>query len=215
MTRIRSRTGGLLLLLALASSAAAAAEPSVRARSDQALATYFSDEDYPSDAVRNGESGAVGFRLAVGPDGRPAGCAVTVSSGSVSLDSTTCRLLMERTRFQPARDSQGKHVADALEGRIVWRLPVETMGRPEAAMSLWGVCVLGEAAKLALSDLSTDEVTRRAYLPCAALEAQASRELGESLGARRSETVQGFEELIFKARAVLKAPRPIPSPSKP
>ncbi|HEX9947610.1 MAG TPA: TonB family protein [Allosphingosinicella sp.] len=215
MTRIGIWTA--CLLLGSASTAALAADPPVRARSDNNLAAHFSDKDYPLDAVRNGEQGAVAFRLDVGPDGRPAGCSVTSSSGSSSLDSTTCRLLMERTRFQPARDSRGKAVADAVAGRIVWRLPADNdaLDRPEAAMTLWGVCLLGEGAKLALSDLPADEVVRRSYPPCAGLETVAEREVGDSLVTRRSEVVQAFKETVLKARAVLKAPRPAPSPSRP
>lgn len=206
MTRIQRLTAGLLLGLA-STVAAAAAQPAVRARSGQALATYFTDEDYPPDAIRSGAEGAVAFRLGVGPDGRPSHCTVTVSSGSQSLDSTTCRLLMERPRFAPARDSAGKAVADEVAGRIVWKLGEDRMDRPEAALTLWGLCVLGEAAKLALSDLPEAEIARRSYPPCAALEAVAAREAGQPpLEAQRATMAQGFEELVFKARAILKAP---------
>ena len=205
----RILAAGLILWLA-ATAAAAAAEPPVRARSAQALATLFSDEDYPSDAIRNGEQGIVAFRLAVGPDGRPSGCTVTDSSGSESLDSTTCRLLMERPSFEPARDSKGKAVADAVAGRIVWRLPADTMDRPEAAKMLWGFCILGEAAKLAMTELAADEIARRSYPPCAALEAVAARESGQAgpLETERAGIVQGLEQSVLKARTVLKTPVP-------
>ncbi len=210
MTRIRSSAAGgllVLFLLVLAPDVAAAAEPPVRARST-ALATLFSDDDYPLAAIRNHEQGAVAFRLTVGPDGRPAGCAVTSSSGSELLDSTTCRLLMERAKFQPARDSEGKAVADSVDGRIVWRLPVDTMDRSEAAVTLWGACLLGEAAKLALTDLPAAELARRAFPPCTALEAAAAREVGEPapLEDRRAQVVGAFQETVLKARAILKAP---------
>lgn len=204
----RTQKLAAVLLLGLASAASAAADPPTRARSLQALATYFTDEDYPPAAVRNGEEGAVAFRLGVGPDGRTSGCTVTSSSGSASLDATTCRLLMERPRFEPARDSEGKAVADEFDGRIVWRLPDVPLDRPEAAYSLWGVCVFGEAAKLALSDLPAAEIVRRSYPPCAALEAVATREAGPNglSEGQRSTIAQGLEEFVLKPRAILKAP---------
>ena len=95
------------------------------ARAKANLPSLFSDEDYPAAALRAGEAGTTGFRLAVGPDGRVTGCTVTSSSGSSSLDSTTCRLLQRRARFAPARDSSGNPTTDSYPGRITWRLPEE------------------------------------------------------------------------------------------
>jgi protein TonB len=89
------------------------------------LGSLFSDEDYPASAVRAGESGATGFRLEVGPNGRVTNCTVTSSSGSSALDSTTCRLLRSRARFTPATDSTGSATSDTVGGRIVWRLPAD------------------------------------------------------------------------------------------
>jgi protein TonB len=95
------------------------------ARAKANLASLFSDEDYPASAVRAGESGATGFRLEVGANGRVTNCTVTSSSGSSALDSTTCRLLRSRARFTPATDSSGGTTSDSVSGRIVWRLPAD------------------------------------------------------------------------------------------
>jgi protein TonB len=89
------------------------------------LASLFSDEDYPASAVRAGESGATGFRLEVGSNGRVTSCSVTSSSGSSALDTTTCRLLKSRARFSPATDNTGAATTDTIGGRIVWRLPAD------------------------------------------------------------------------------------------
>jgi TonB family protein len=195
------------LLLGLACASAAAAADPARARSEQPLAFYLSDEDYPAASVRNGEQGAVAFRLSIGADGRPAGCSVTRSSGSAALDATTCRLMMARPRFVPARDSSGKAVADAVEGRIVWRLPDDAPPRPGAALTLWSNCLIGEASKLALSDLPAAEIGRRSLPPCAALEAVAAREMGEPapLGRHRAEMAAAIETMVLRVAAVLKA----------
>lgn len=95
------------------------------ARAKANLVSLFSDEDYPASAVRAGESGATGFRLDVGTNGRVSACTVTSSSGSSALDSTTCRLLRSRARFSPATDSTGAPTTDTVTGRIVWRLPAD------------------------------------------------------------------------------------------
>jgi len=89
------------------------------------LASYISDDDYPQDAIRNEQQGATGFRLEVGSDGRVSNCTVTSSSGSSSLDNTTCRLMRSRARFTPATDSSGAKTADTVSGRILWRLPAD------------------------------------------------------------------------------------------
>lgn len=89
------------------------------------LASYITDDDYPQDAIRNEQQGTTGFRLDVGPDGRVTNCTVTSSSGSSSLDNTTCRLLRSRARFTPATDSSGGRTSDSVSGRIRWQLPAD------------------------------------------------------------------------------------------
>jgi len=89
------------------------------------LASYVSNDDYPDSAIRNEEQGTTGFRLDVGPDGRVTNCSVTSSSGSSSLDSTTCRLMRSRARFTPATDSSGARTTDSVSGRIRWVLPAD------------------------------------------------------------------------------------------
>jgi periplasmic protein TonB len=94
---------------------------SARARAN--LASYVSDEDYPSTAVRNEEQGTTRFRLGVGPDGKVTNCTITGSSGSPALDSATCRLMKSRARFTPARDSDGRTTSDSVNSAIRWVLP--------------------------------------------------------------------------------------------
>jgi TonB family protein len=102
-----------------ASSAAPHAAPKALAN----LASYISDADYPAEAIRNEEQGTVSFRLHITPDGRVGRCEVVESSGSASLDETTCRIMTERARFTPARDSNGAAIADQVDARIRWVLP--------------------------------------------------------------------------------------------
>lgn len=97
--------------------------PPIRARAQ--LVAYFSDDDYPVEALRNDEQGVVGFRLAIAADGHVESCVVTASSGSPSLDETTCRVLRARARYAPARDAEGRPVPDTDSGRVRWELPAE------------------------------------------------------------------------------------------
>jgi len=85
--------------------------------------SLISRDDYPAAALAMRAHGRVRFRLLIGPDGRVAGCAITRSSGSPVLDSTTCRLIRRRARFTPAVDSNGNPAAGTVEDQIVWRLP--------------------------------------------------------------------------------------------
>lgn len=93
------------------------------ARARANLASYVSDEDYPTTAVRNEEQGTTRFRLVVGPDGKVKECSVTSSSGSSALDSTTCKLMKQRARFTPARDSNDRPTGDTYASAIRWQLP--------------------------------------------------------------------------------------------
>jgi protein TonB len=78
--------------------------------------------DYPQSALDNEEQGTVAVQLSVGTNGRVTGCSVTKSSGSRTLDSTTCRILTSRAKFTPARDSSGNLTTGSFPQRITWRL---------------------------------------------------------------------------------------------
>lgn len=103
-----------------------AARPARRAAAN--LGAYFSEDDYPTRALREHHEGTVAFRLDVDPAGRVANCTVTGSSGSEALDGTTCRILRARPHYVPARMADGSAGADSVNGRVRWRLS-ETDGR--------------------------------------------------------------------------------------
>jgi protein TonB len=84
------------------------------------IAGELSGRDFPRAAKRARAGGTVLVRYTVGTDGRVSGCTVTQSSGNADLDSTTCRLIEQRFRYEPARDAQGRAVADTLTGRHIW-----------------------------------------------------------------------------------------------
>lgn len=89
------------------------------------LSGRIMDSDYPRAALEAGKSGIVHLSFTVAPTGRVSACRVTRSSGSRALDETTCRLIMQRFRYRPARDGAGRPVADTVRGEHVWELGPE------------------------------------------------------------------------------------------
>ena len=86
------------------------------------LQSLVQREDYPASALAAREQGRPRFRLTIGVDGRVTGCVILVSSGSSALDLTSCRLMRNRARFTPARDSAGNPVEDQYFGELAWRI---------------------------------------------------------------------------------------------
>lgn len=83
----------------------------------------FGVEDYPAMALRMGETGRVAAAWEVAEDGVVEGCRVVESSGSASLDNTTCRLITARLRYDPARDARGVPTRSTDTLSITWTLP--------------------------------------------------------------------------------------------
>ena len=104
---------------------AAPSRSGVPTRARANLASYVADSDYPALAIAAHEEGTTRFRLNIGTDGAVTTCTVTASSGSTALDDTTCRIMVERARFTPARDARGRAVTDSVVSAIRWVLPAE------------------------------------------------------------------------------------------
>lgn len=85
--------------------------------------SWVTTVDYPPAALRDSLEGTTGFRLTIGPDGLPRRCEVIASSGSEVLDTATCRLIMERARFQTRRDANGVRIGGTYSNRIRWQIP--------------------------------------------------------------------------------------------
>ena len=78
------------------------------------------NSDYPRAALRDRLQGRVSVRFTVLTSGRIANCRITASSGSPMLDATTCRLLTQRLRFRPARNSAGTPIESELGSDYTW-----------------------------------------------------------------------------------------------
>jgi periplasmic protein TonB len=86
-------------------------------------ANWATTDDYPQSAISQEKQGTTGFSVTVGPNGRVTSCSVTSSSGTPSLDSTTCSKVTSRARFDPALDSNGNPTTGSYSNRIRWVLP--------------------------------------------------------------------------------------------
>jgi protein TonB len=74
--------------------------------------TKIPDREYRRiTAISGMRRGRVGLNVRVGPDGTPSNCRITRSSGNASVDSLMCQLTLTWVRFRPARDPQGRAVA--------------------------------------------------------------------------------------------------------
>ena len=69
------------------------------------------DREYRSLAATGLRSGNVGVTIRVNPDGSVSNCRVARSSGNGSADALMCQLTMRYIRFDPARDREGRPVA--------------------------------------------------------------------------------------------------------
>lgn len=101
--------------------AAAAAVASVPKATAIDVGSWFTPEDYPPEAQKNGIEGSAVFEVDVDPQGRPTDCRITKSSGSPVLDRTTCDVVLKRARFKPAM-RRGKPVAGRYSKTTSWRL---------------------------------------------------------------------------------------------
>lgn len=73
------------------------------------------DSEYRRLAAVSGMSqGSVGLSIRVTPGGQATNCRVVRSSGNGAADSLMCRLTERYVRFRPARDPQGRPVAQDL-----------------------------------------------------------------------------------------------------
>ena len=87
-----------------------------------AIVSLVRSDDYPESAVQNNEQGTVAFRLTVGINGRVRNCEITASSGSRSLDSATCRIMVARARFTPAKSASGNSKVSTYDSAVRWVL---------------------------------------------------------------------------------------------
>lgn len=107
--------------ISIAVAAQAVAAPAISPRPIDSE-TWVQKTDYPVEAIRRSQEGAVSFQLAIDSEGKVTDCDV-VRSVSQELDAATCRALLRSARFEPARDTNGAATSSTYSSELRWELP--------------------------------------------------------------------------------------------
>ena len=92
------------------------------ARSKRPLGDLFRSSSYPSQAIREGETGRVGIALLIDEAGKVRDCMIEETSGFATLDTMSCYTISTHARFDPAIGADGKPAKSAVFQRINWRI---------------------------------------------------------------------------------------------
>ena len=85
------------------------------------IAGALTNADYRRTRPPEGAAGTVVVSYRIRTDGRVDRCTVLRSSGYAVLDEATCRLIEQRFRFEPARDSAGRAIDWEVRTDYTWR----------------------------------------------------------------------------------------------
>jgi hypothetical protein len=110
-----------MFLTALFASVAISAVPKTDPK------TWISTRDYPESLVASDTEGVVKAGLAIDERGIPGDCHIISSSGEDEVDKVTCRLLVDRGRFAPARGRDGRPAKSNYILRVAWKIPREKL----------------------------------------------------------------------------------------
>jgi protein TonB len=161
----------------------------------------ITNADYPAEALRANQQGTVTFRLTVDPQGRATDCVILASSGSNILDSATCRLLVRRSRFDPARSEDGKPIASTFTSRMSWRIPKPAVPTPGLMATILELSPRGE--------ILSCRAETRGPVPEAARASGCAEAAGPSLKATLAGTAPGYRRITF-IRAVSEGAQSFP-----
>jgi periplasmic protein TonB len=79
------------------------------------------DREYRRIRAASGQSsGRIGITLKVNTDGRPSNCRIVRTSGNPTVDDLFCELAIDHVRFRPARDADGRPVAQDITWYPDW-----------------------------------------------------------------------------------------------
>jgi protein TonB len=82
--------------------------------------TKIPDRQYRRIAASGIRRGSVAISIRVNPDGTPSNCRIARSSGDSGVDDLMCKLTLEYVRFRPARDPEGRAVAQDVTWAPDW-----------------------------------------------------------------------------------------------
>lgn len=76
--------------------------------------------DLPEGMLAQGQRAVVEVLFEIEPNGRVTHCRIAEPSGYPAIDGLTCRLIEQRYRYKPARDSNGRAVQVTMSKREGW-----------------------------------------------------------------------------------------------
>ena len=85
--------------------------------------SWISEDDYPQEAIDVGAEGLVEVDLSVGPDGAPTGCTFVKTAANEALNSSTCRLLVQRARFVHLQNGEKTTQPSKYRQAVFWKIP--------------------------------------------------------------------------------------------
>jgi TonB family protein len=85
--------------------------------------SWVTNLDYPVRALRDGAEGRALIRLTVSRHGFPLICDILETTGNQDLDEATCKWVMRRASFYPARDAEGEATEGEFSQAVVWMFP--------------------------------------------------------------------------------------------
>lgn len=108
--------------LTLLAWAEPAAEPKSWAVPPRQIAGRIDSSDYPREALWDGSEGRVEAYLIIDATGIVSSCTIKRSSGNNLLDAQTCKLVLARYRFDPARNTEGLPISVHAVLPVEWKL---------------------------------------------------------------------------------------------
>lgn len=84
-------------------------------------AGIFTLADIPRDALKSGQLGTVGVLIWVETNGHVSKCDIIESNAPPSLEQKTCKIMLDRARFTPAKNAARNAVRAPIFARIPWR----------------------------------------------------------------------------------------------
>jgi TonB family protein len=87
------------------------------------LLAWFTADAYPPAAMSAHAEGRVVALIQIDAGGKVTNCRAVQSAHVAALDDGTCRILLVRGRYKPARDAGGQAVASWALQPVIWRMP--------------------------------------------------------------------------------------------
>lgn len=84
---------------------------------------YGQNVDYPRKALKEGKEGTTTFTVRISDTGQPSNCVIVQSSGSPDLDEATCKTIVKRGRFAPAKNENGQPIESEFSSAMIWKIP--------------------------------------------------------------------------------------------